>query len=274
MSLVLAGVPGTAPAEAGRAGAPAPAGAAAADPGGADLSVRLKASPRRARPGQRLVYRVRVHNAGPGAAVLPVLTVRVPKAVRIVHVDVDVAECRPGRTAREVVCASRRDVPAGNGGRVAITGVVRPGARGPLRATATLSSQVVDGDAGDNSARTVTPVGEGADLSVRLSGLRRTGRTVTVDALVGNRGPRTVRDALVVLQAKRARVVSVEGARCRSRSGYSGCALRVMRPGDRIALRFVLRPRGRAVDARATVYSAGAGDRRLRDNADRLRSSR
>ncbi|MFC4057900.1 hypothetical protein ACFOWE_06320 [Planomonospora corallina] len=232
--------------------------------------MRLQASPRRAQPGQRLVYRARVRNAGPGEAVLPVLTVRVPRGVRILHVDV--AECRPGRTAREVVCATGRDVPVGEGGKVTITGVVRPGAKGPLLATARLSSQVLDGDESDNAARTVTRIGEGADLSVRLSGLRRAGRTVTVDALVGNRGPRTVRDGLIVLQARRARVVSADGARCRSRSHYTGCALAALRPGDRVRIRFVLRGRGDAVDARATVYSARLGDRRLGDNSDRARS--
>ncbi|MBG0813485.1 DUF11 domain-containing protein [Planomonospora sp. ID82291] len=164
MGLVLAGAPATAGATAGAAGRGA-VRAEAGEPraavggtarGGADLSVRMEASPRRAQPGRRLVYRVRVRNAGPGEAVRPVLTVRLPEAVRIRYVDV--AECRPGRTAGEVVCASRRDVPAGGRGEVRITGVVRPGARGPLRATAALSSRVVDGDATDNAVRTVTRV--------------------------------------------------------------------------------------------------------------------
>ncbi|GGK56210.1 hypothetical protein Ppa06_10760 [Planomonospora parontospora subsp. parontospora] len=164
MGLVLAGAPeaataGAAEKRTARVGAAEPGAAPAAGRaawGDADLSVRMEASPRRARPGRRLVYRVRVRNSGPGDAVLPVLTVRLPKAVRIRYVDV--AECRPGRSAREVVCASRRDVPAGGDGKVTITGVVRPGARGPLRATAVLSSRVVDGDETDNTVRTVTPV--------------------------------------------------------------------------------------------------------------------
>ncbi|WP_449061870.1 hypothetical protein [Planomonospora algeriensis] len=190
--------------------------------------------------------------------------------MRILYVDV--AECRPGRAAGEVVCASRRDVPAGGGGEVTITGMVRPGARGPLRATAALSSQVVDDDETDNAVRTVTPLGRGADLSVRLSGGGRVGRTATVDALVGNRGPGTVRDALLVLRSGRARILSADGGRCRSRAGYTGCALPAVRPGARLRLRFVLRPHGRTATAKATVYSARLGDLRLRDNADRLRT--
>ncbi|MFB9722051.1 DUF11 domain-containing protein [Planobispora longispora] len=258
IGVVLVSVPGTA----ALAAPPEP------DWGGADLSVRLDASPRRAQPGQPLLYRVNVRNAGPGDAVLPVLTVRIPAGVEIVNADV--AECRPGRVRGEVICASDADVPAGSTGGVTITGVVRPGARGPLTATASITSEVVDGNAANDSARLLTPVAEGADLALRLTDRSRAGRTVTMGATVRNRGPRTVRDALVLFQAGRARFVAARGARCRPYPGYVGCALRSVGSGEQVRLRLSFRVRGRAVRAEAAVYSAHLGDRRPRNNVARL----
>src|SRR3954464_5264507 len=99
-----------------RAGVP---GAARARPGetngiGADLSVRLAVSPKLAQPGKPLTYRADVSNAGPEDAVLPVLVVRLPEGVEIIGVNV--AECLPGGTANEVICASGQDVLAGGAG--------------------------------------------------------------------------------------------------------------------------------------------------------------
>ncbi|GGS81895.1 hypothetical protein GCM10010156_45790 [Planobispora rosea] len=238
------------------------------DWGGADLSVRLEASPKRAQPGQPLLYRVDVRNAGPGDAVLPVLTVRLPAGVKIFNADV--AECRPGPGPRVVVCASDADVPAGSTGGVTITGVVRPGARGPLTATASITSEVVDDNAANDSARLLTPVAEGADLGIRLTDSSRAGRTVTMDATVHNRGPRTVRDALVLFRAGRARFVAARGARCRPYPVYVGCALRAVGSGERVRLRLSFRTNGRTVRAEAAVYSAHLGDRRPRNNVARL----
>ncbi|MBB5962265.1 DUF11 domain-containing protein [Planomonospora venezuelensis] len=237
------------------------------DPGGADLSVLMGVSPARAQPGQPLVYRVRVRNAGPGEAVLPVLTVRLPAGVDVLHADV--AECLPGRDAREVVCSAGADIPAGSSGEVRITGLVRPGARGPLQASATIFSEVVDGRPANDSARVLTPVDEGADLAIRLTGRSRPDRTVRVGAVVRNRGPRAVRDALVVFRAAGARFLSARGARCRPRSGYVGCALPAVGSGGRARIGLVFRPRGRTVNAEVSVFSAGVGDRRPRNNTAR-----
>ncbi|MFC6080747.1 hypothetical protein [Sphaerisporangium aureirubrum] len=138
-----------------------PAAAVAAPPppwrtGGADLSVRLSVAPQVAQPGQWLSYRVRVRNAGPGDAVLPVLTVHLPEEVDIVHVDV--AACHPGAARNEVVCPSSADIPSGGSGALTVFGKVRAGTRGPLRAAARLTSEVTDGDEGDNRAELVTRV--------------------------------------------------------------------------------------------------------------------
>jgi hypothetical protein len=126
-------------------------------PGVADLSVRLTAAPQVAQPGHWLSYRVRVRNAGPGDAVLPVLTLRVPEQVDIVHVDV--AACHPGASRNEVVCPSPSDIPSGGSGAVTVFGKVRAGARGPLRADARLTSEVLDDNQADNRAGLVTKVG-------------------------------------------------------------------------------------------------------------------
>ncbi|MFB9879007.1 DUF11 domain-containing protein [Planobispora siamensis] len=258
VSLVLAGSPGTAVAQ-------------PSDPnwGGADLSVRMRVSPGRAQPGQPLSYRVKVHNAGPGEAVLPVLTVRIPAGVAILGTDV--AECVPGAAGGEVVCASRSDVPPGGSGAVTITGMVRPTARGPLVAVATVSSEVVDDNVANDSARTLTPVDEGADLAIRSAGRFRTGRTVTMAAVVRNRGPRTVRDALVFFQARRARFLAARGARCRPRPGYVGCRLRAVAPGGRVRLDLDFSSTGQPVRAKASVHSARVGDRRPGNNVARMR---
>ncbi|MBG0827921.1 hypothetical protein HS041_09095 [Planomonospora sp. ID67723] len=257
VGFALVAVPGTA-----RAQAREP------DPGGADLSVRMDVSPGRAQPGQPLVYRVRVRNAGPGDAVLPTLTVRVPAGVDILNADV--AECRPGRNAREVVCAAGADIPAGSTGEVRITGLVRPGARGPLPASATIFSEVVDGRPANDSVRLLTLVDEGADLAIRLTDRSRAGRTVTMGAVVRNRGPRAVRDALALFRVGRARLVSAHGARCLPRPAYVGCRLRTLGSGEQVRLSFAFRARGRTVTAEASVYSGDVGDRRPRNNVARM----
>ncbi|WP_157520167.1 DUF11 domain-containing protein [Herbidospora daliensis] len=217
--------------------------------GGADLSVSIEAHPKVAQPGQPLTYSVQVKNGGPGDAVLPTLTIRVPTDFQIVAVDV--AECQPGRGLSEVVCRSPKDVAAGKSGGVVITGVVRPSALGPLRAQARLTSEVLDGHDTDNEAESVTKVDEGADLTVRLSAARRSGHRTTVHAAVRNRGPRVVRDAMVF----------VDGARC---GGRTGCVVPTIRPGATAWFRLAVRRGERAVTA--IVRSQGRGDRHPANN--------
>ncbi|MEV4243876.1 hypothetical protein AB0J63_10750 [Streptosporangium canum] len=257
VSLALVGAPGVVLAEPGKR-----------DVSGADLSVRLETSPRIAQPGQPLLYRAEVHNTGPEDAVLPLLTINLPEGVEILRVDV--AECRPGATASEVVCASQQDVMAGTSGGVTISGLVRPGARGPLEATATLSSEIVDANEGNNSDHTLTPVDEGADLAVRLSRRARAGRLFMMGAVVRNRGPRVVRDAALFFHTKRARFLSARGARCRSYPGLVGCKLRAVRSGKRVSLRLAFRAPRHALRAKATVYSTHVGDRRPANNMARI----
>lgn len=236
--------------------------------GGADLSVRLTAFPKRAQPGQPLLYRADVRNDGPGDAVLPLLTVRLPEEVQVIGVNV--ADCFPGAAAGEVVCPSVKDVLAGQTGGVTITGVVRSGARGPLRAKATLSSEIVDDDETDNSSETLTEVGEGTDLAVRLSRATRAGRLVTVAAVVRNRGPRRVHDAGVLFDTGGARLMSARGARCDSHSAYVGCRLRTVGAGRRVSFMLAFVARAHAPRAEATVYSLRLGDRRPANNTARL----
>ncbi|RCG27802.1 hypothetical protein DQ384_25020 [Sphaerisporangium album] len=248
--------------------------------GGADLSVRMTASPRVAQPGQWLSYEVRVRNAGPGDAVLPLLTIRMPAEVEIAAVNV--ASCRPGTSRHvrnEVVCPSPVDVRAGGTGAVTVLGLVRPGARGPLRASAVLSSEVVDENEADNRAEAVTQVDEGADLAVRLSpahGKARPGQRFTVRAAVSNKGPRQVRDARVYFTERGARFLSARGGRCSARHGKVGCALRPIRSGAGGTLSLVFRVPRRGtgeVATEATVYSARLGDRRPDNNQARMRVS-
>ncbi|WP_433251903.1 hypothetical protein ACQPYK_06830 [Streptosporangium sp. CA-135522] len=238
------------------------------NPVGADLSVRMETSPKIAQPGQPLLYRAEVSNAGPEDAVLPLLTIRLPEGVQVLRVDV--AECRPGATANEVVCASEHDVLAGGTGGVTVSGLVRPGAHGPLTATATLSSEIVDANEANNSARTLTAVDEGADLAVRLSRKAHAGRLVWMGAVVRNRGPRVVRDAALFFHTKRARFLSAKGARCRSYPGLVGCKLRSVGSGKRVSLRLAFRSHRRALRAKATVYSTHVGDRRPANNMARI----
>ncbi|WP_204016134.1 DUF11 domain-containing protein [Sphaerimonospora thailandensis] len=245
--------------------------------GSADLTVRISASPKVAQPGQPLVYRVKVHNKGPGDAVLPVLRVNVPRDFQIVNVNV--AECRPARGYSEVVCESNRDVLAGESGSLTITGVVRPGAHGPLRAQARIASEVVDGHEADNTAKAVIKVDAGADLAVRFRSstrFARPGHWFSVRAEVRNRGPRIVRDAYVVLQPRRARFLSATGGRCRSRKAFVACAMPPIRSGSTGLLRLMFRVpshASRAVSTMATVYSRHFGDRRPADNQARMRVS-
>ncbi|WP_329425954.1 DUF11 domain-containing protein [Streptosporangium sp. NBC_01495] len=236
--------------------------------GGADLSVRLTVSPKRAQPGQPLTYRAEVRNDGPGDAVLPLLTVRLPEEVEVIGVDV--AECLPGTVAGAVVCPSAKDVLAGQTGGVTITGLVRSGARGPLEAIATLSSEVVDDDETDNSSRTLTEVDEGTDLAVRLSRATRAGRLVTVAAVVRNRGPRRVHDAGVLFDTGGARLMSARGARCDSHPAYVGCRLRTVGAGRRVSFLLAFVARAHAPRAEATVYSLRLGDRRPANNTARF----
>ncbi|WP_152990225.1 DUF11 domain-containing protein [Sphaerimonospora mesophila] len=243
--------------------------------GAADLAVRISASPKVAQPGQPLVYRVKVDNRGPGDAVLPVLRVDVPRDFQIINVNV--AECRPVRGHRQVVCESDRDVVAGESGSLTITGVVRPGASGPLRARASVDSEVVDGHEADNRAKTVTKVDGGADLAVRFRSsarFARPGHRFSVRAEVRNRGPRIVRDAYVFLRPRQARFRSATGGRCRSRRAFVACALPPIRTGSTGLLRLVFSVpshASRAVSTMATVYSRHFGDRRPANNRARMR---
>ncbi|GII75564.1 hypothetical protein Sru01_05460 [Sphaerisporangium rufum] len=261
VALAVAGVP-----------AAAPGGVRA---GGADLAVRLAVRPRVAQPGQWLTYQARVRNSGPGDAVLPVLTIRVPDEVDVAAVNV--TTCRPGRSGHVVVCPSSADIPAGATGAVTVVGLVSPDARGPLRASARLSSEVVDGRDADNRAVVTTRVDEGADLAVRLSASppsARPGQRFTVTAAVRNAGPHAVADARMRLTGRDARFLSARGARCAARGGRVGCALHPIRPGARGTLSLVFRvPRGAAgpAAAEAMIYSRRFGDRRPADNLARAR---
>ncbi|MFF5210776.1 hypothetical protein [Streptosporangium sp. NPDC000396] len=244
------------------------AGSGGRSQGGADLSVQLSASPKLAQPGQPLIYRVDVRNAGPEDAVLPLLTIQLPQEVEIIHVDV--AECRKGTAANEVVCPSQQDVLAGGTGGVMITGLVDPDARGPLQATATLSSEVEDENEEDNISQAVTSVDEGADLVVRLSRKARAGRLVTMDAVVRNRGPRVVRDAALFFDTRSARFLSAKGAPCHSYPGHVGCTLHPVASGKLVKLKLAFHARRNAPQAKATVYSVRVGDRRPANNLARI----
>lgn len=252
------------------AGAPQVA-TAGPDRGEADLRVRIDASPTPAQPGQLISYRVRVDNAGPGDAVLPLLKVTVPGEVDIVAVNV--VSCRPGAVRGEVVCPSAADVRAGEAGEMTIVGLVRPEARGPLRATAALTSQVIDPREQDNTAEVVTRVAEGADLAVRLAPPARRprpGRRFTLRATVRNLGPGTVKDARLMLRTTGARLVSAQGTGCRPRLRFVMCRLRrPVRPGGQERLALVFRAPARAahpVRAYASVFSDTVGDRRPANN--------
>ncbi|GAA1001654.1 hypothetical protein GCM10009555_106670 [Acrocarpospora macrocephala] len=240
--------------------------------GGADLTVKIESFPSIAQPGQTITYRVTVGNAGPGDAVLPVLTVRIPRDVEIMSVDV--AECQPGRGYNEVVCRSPRDILAGGKGGVTITGLVRPSATGPLRAQATLVSEVVDADEQNNRVNALTKVDDGADLAVRLVPARRAahpGEEYAVDAVVHNRGPREVRDAIVYVQSGRARFLTGTGARCQLHANLVGCTLPPIRSGASARFQLAFRAPERPVRTQATVYSRDLGDRRPANNQAHLR---
>ncbi len=243
--------------------------------GTADLDVGITASPRVAQPGQPLTYRVTVHNKGPGDAVLPTLRVRLPKDFQVVNVGV--AECEPGGARNRVVCHSSDDVLPGGSGDMTITGVVAPGAHGPLRARADLTSEVIDQDETDNTAEAVTKVDEGADLAMRFRSstrFTRPGHWFSVRAEVHNRGPRVVRDAYVFFQPREARLESARGGRCRGNRQFVGCSLPPIRSGSRGLLELVFRVPSRAshaVATMATVYSRRYGDRRPANNKASVR---
>ncbi|MEU6996926.1 hypothetical protein [Nonomuraea sp. NPDC046570] len=235
----------------------------AGDGGRADLSVRVTTSPAVAQPGQPIAYHVQVGNAGTGEAVLPVLRLVVPQGVRVVGVDV--ATCRPGGTPNEVVCPSSQNVPPGGTGAVIVNGIVKPGARGPLRAIAALTAQAPDENEQDNIAAAITEVGEGADLGLRLRGGPRDGG-VALAAVVSNKGPHTVRDAYVFFRGPVARLVSTADDRCRRHQGYVACRLRAIRPDGEARVRLMLSPPHQALTARANVFSVQLGDRHPADN--------
>ncbi|GLW21983.1 hypothetical protein DI270_006010 [Microbispora triticiradicis] len=243
--------------------------------GTADLMVGITASPKVAQPGQPLTYHVSVHNQGPGDAVLPTLRVRLPRDFQILNVGV--AECGPGSVRNEVVCRSSDDVLPGGSGDMTITGMIRPGAHGPLRARADLTSEVLDDDETDNTAETVTRVDEGADLAMRFSSstrYTRPGHWFAVRAEVRNRGPRVVRDAYVFFQPQEARLLSATGARCHRNRQFVGCSLPPIRSGSRGLLKLVFRVpsrASRAVATMATVYSRRFGDRRPANNQASMR---
>ncbi|MFI6596390.1 hypothetical protein ACIBHX_09080 [Nonomuraea sp. NPDC050536] len=257
LGVVLAGIPGTAD------GRSEPAS------GDADLSVRVAVEPGVAQPGHPIVYRVQVHNAGPGDAVLPTMTLAIPAGVEIVGLDV--GTCRTGTSVNEIVCPSPVDVPAGASGQLTVSGIVRPSATGPLRTVARIRSEVDDANEADNLTTVNTAVDEGADLGLRLRGRVRAG-VASVSAFVRNRGPRLVRDARVYLRTGRARLVSSAGGRCTGGAGSVSCALAPMAAGERVQLRLGLRAPGRTVQA--TVFSARYGDRHPTDNQAGTRLTR
>ncbi|NUR84229.1 MAG: hypothetical protein HOY71_09105 [Nonomuraea sp.] len=229
--------------------------------GTADRSVSMSVQPGRAQPGRPILYQVRVRNDGPGDAVLPVLTVTMPRGVQIVGVNV--GNCRQGRGTNEIVCSAADDVLVGQSGTLVISGTVRPGASGPLRASASISSEIEDSDVADNTVLSATPLDAGADLGIRL----REG-SGGLTALVRNRGPRLVRDARVYLNAGRARLISAVHGRCRDTRRFVACRLRPLAAGQHVRLGLALRGAGRTVSA--GVVSATYGDRRPGDNLARL----
>ncbi|WP_242454649.1 hypothetical protein [Bailinhaonella thermotolerans] len=248
-----------------------------APPPAADVSVSMTGSPAVAQPGRPVSYVVRVRNRGPGPAVRPTVRVRVSETADIVAVDV--AECR-ARGRVEVVCASPYDVKPGGTGQVTVTTVPREGARGRLRAEATITARNPDPAPGDTRAVVDTPLGPGADLGVRMAaaGVRRVrpGQRFGAVATVVNRGPQRVRDATVVLQPTRLAFRYARGARCREQGRTVLCRVGRLDSGARRAIRLGFRvpalPRKAVtVIGDAIVFSVRLGDAHPANNTSVMR---
>lgn len=196
-----------------------------ADASAARLHVTVSADAARAWPGGLLWYFIRVRNKGRTAVSGATLTARL--AVGSEVVGVSSGGCDEPAHGR-VVCALPR-LPAGGAAQVAITTLVKPSARGGLRASVAV---------GGSRAAVVTPLRSGTDLVVRLRHIERfvrhrLGHRQSVAVSVVNRGPRTARHVTLRAAAIDSRMVHYRGARCRLSGHHARCRLGRLAPGAR-----------------------------------------
>ncbi|MGH9349394.1 MAG: PxKF domain-containing protein [Vicinamibacterales bacterium] len=129
---------------------------------GADLSIEKAASPDPVLAGATVTYTLTVTNNGPAAAVNVVVTESVPVGAIVRSITTSQGVCD---TTVEASFACRLgDMAAG--ASATITVVVTPTLDGPMHNTATVASDTVDQNAGNNSAMVTTTVLPGADVEL------------------------------------------------------------------------------------------------------------
>jgi len=132
---------------------------------GADLSVRLSATPEPVSVTQNLTYTVQTINAGPQDATNFVLKGTLPAGVNFVSAKSDQGSCAQANLV--VTCSANKVV---SGGDMVATLVVVPTATGSANVSANASASETDPSLGNNSASHSTRVDPMFSLTVTKSG--------------------------------------------------------------------------------------------------------
>lgn len=153
----------------------------------ADVSVALAESPSPALAGGELTYTMTVANHGPDGAPDVVATMPIAPGLSFVSATSDIGNVT---LSNGQVVADLGDMPAG--GRAAVTIILRASAAGTVTETATVSSETIDPNPGDETSSVTTTVDPASDLVVGItadSAVAATGITLNYTLNVTNNGP-------------------------------------------------------------------------------------
>lgn len=162
----------------------------------ADLSVTKTASPNPAVPGQRLTYTVTVTNSGPAKAEGVTLVDAVPSQLSGVEYSADSGLTWQSWSSPYRVGA----LDAQSSAVILIRGTLQAASSGTLTNSASVTASTHDPNPDNNTAVTVTPVQDQADLSVtKLAhpNPARPGQFLTYSILTANAGPAAARDVIL-----------------------------------------------------------------------------
>jgi uncharacterized repeat protein (TIGR01451 family) len=164
-----------------------PGGLAGGSVDPADLTLTKSDSPDPVARGGTLVYAIQVRNLGPDPAMDSVVTDKLPGGVDFISASTTRGSCQ--RQGGRVRCSLGN---LGNGETATITVQVQAQRRGSINNTASISSDVVDPVAANNSATESTRVTEPGGGG-RPAGPACRRRTATLVGTAGNdRGPRAL----------------------------------------------------------------------------------
>lgn len=167
----------------------------------ADLGItKTNASPDPVAPGERIGYRLQVHNFGPSVGRAVVVRDTLPAGLDAVTADINVSGWTCTVTGREVECAGA-EMAVNEDVFITVTALLDPAVTTDLSNTATVESATPHPNTDNNISSVTTVVAPAVDLEVTKSvgnpNPAIAGQTVTWGVTTTNHGPSTATDLVL-----------------------------------------------------------------------------